>query len=143
MRKWTGGLALATLLAAGTWMGSAGMAASGNDIMGKWQSEENKSVLEMYPCGDGLCAKIISIADGQKTDDKNPDPKLRSRPIVGLVIMQGAKRTGPNGWSGRMYNRADGGTFAGTLTVIDMQTLKLQGCKAVIFCKSVTFKRVK
>ena len=41
----------------------------------------------------------------EKTDDKNPDAAKRSRPIIGLVIMEGAKKTGANKWSGTLYNR--------------------------------------
>ena len=64
-----------------------------------------------------MCGKIVKVVDGQKTDDKNPDPAKQKRPIVGLVIMQGAKKTGANKWSGTLYNRADGKRYSGTVTV--------------------------
>ena len=64
-----------------------------------------------------LCAKIVKVTDGQKTDDKNPDAAKKTRPIVGLVIMEGAKKSGDNKWAGTLYNRADGKSYSGTLTV--------------------------
>jgi uncharacterized protein (DUF2147 family) len=85
----------------------------------------------------------VKIADGQKTDDKNPDAAKRNRPIVGLVIMEGAKKTGSNSWSGTLYNRADGKSYSGTVTVKGKNALDLAGCVAVVLCKTTTFARVR
>ena len=134
------------------WLGLAGallvglvpmaLAQTADDAFGVWKHPENGSHVEMYKCGDGLCAKIVKVADGQKTDDKNPDAGKRGRPIVGLVIMQGAKRSGDKGWSGSLYNRADGGTYAGKITVKSKDQIDLSGCTAVVLCKTVTWSRV-
>ena len=134
-----------TLVAAGAALALAGVAyaQSADDALGVWENPENKSHTEFYKCGAGVCGKIVRAVDGQKTDDKNPDPAKRSRPIVGLVIMQGAKKAGPTSWSGQLYNRADGKTYAGTLTVKSRNAVELSGCVAVVLCKTTTFTRVK
>ena len=118
-------------------------AQTAEDAYGVWENPENKSHTEFYKCGAGLCAKIVKIADGQKTDDKNPDAAKRNRPIVGLVIMEGAKKTGSNSWSGTLYNRADGKSYSGTVTVKGKNALDLAGCVAVVLCKTTTFARVR
>lgn len=118
-------------------------AASAEDAFGTWRHPENGSHVEMYKCGGGLCAKITKVTDGQKTDDKNPDEKKRSRSVIGLVIMSGAKKTGESGWSGSLYNRADGKTYSGTISVKSKDALDLSGCSMGIFCKTVTWTRVK
>jgi uncharacterized protein (DUF2147 family) len=132
------------LLAAGAALASAAAAyaQSAEDALGVWENPENKSHTQFYMCGGGVCGKIVRVVDGQKTDDRNPDPAKRSRPIVGLVIMQGAKKTGPKSWSGELYNRADGKTYSGTLTVKSSNSVELSGC-VMIFCKTTTFTRVK
>ena len=133
-------------LIAGATMAFAAIAAyaqTASDAFGVWENLENKSHTEFYGCSGGVCARIVRVADGQKTDDKNPDPAKRSRPIVGLVIMQGAKQTGPATWSGVLYNRADGKSYSGTLTVKGRNAVELSGCVAAIFCKTTTFTRVK
>ena len=132
-------------LIAGAAIGLATLAyaQTAEDAVGLWQNPENNSQTEFYKCGEGVCAKIAKVVDGQKTDDKNPDPAKRDRPIVGLVIMQGAKKTGPAKWSGTLYNRADGKEYSGTVTVKAKNELDLSGCVAAVFCKTVTFKRVK
>ena len=118
------------------------LAQTAEDAIGVWENPENKSHTEFYKCGDGVCGKIVKVVDGQKIDDKNPDPVKRSRAIIGLVIMQGAKKTGPNKWSGTLYNRADGKEYSGTVTVKSKDELDLSGCVAAVFCKTVTIKRV-
>ena len=118
------------------------LAQTAEDAIGVWENPENKSHTQFYKCGDGVCGKIVKVVDGQKIDDKNPDPVKRSRAVIGLVIMQGAKKTGPNKWSGTLYNRADGKEYSGTVTVKSKDELDLSGCVAAVFCKTVTMKRV-
>ena len=121
---------------------NAAKAQSADDAFGTWKHPDNGSHVEVYKCGDGLCAKIVKVVDGQKTDDKNPDAAKRSRPIVGLVIMSGAKKAGANAWKGSLYNRADGGSYSGTLTVKSKSAMDLSGCTAVVLCKTTTWTRV-
>lgn len=113
------------------------------DAVGVWLNPDNGSNIEFYKCGDGVCGKIVKVTDGQKTDDKNPDAAKKNRPIVGLVIMQGAKKTGDNKWAGTLYNRENGKSYSGTVTVKSKNALDLSGCVAAILCKTVTWTRVK
>ena len=55
-------------------------AQSAEDAVGRWLNPENGSNIEFYRCGDGLCAKLTKVTDGQATDDKNPDPAKRIPP---------------------------------------------------------------
>jgi uncharacterized protein (DUF2147 family) len=118
-------------------------AQSAEDAFGLWLNPENQSNVEFYKCGEGLCAKIVKVADGQTVDDKNPDPAKRSRPIVGLVIMDGAKKSGASKWAGTLYNRENGKSYSGTVTVKTKDALELSGCVAAVLCRGVTFTRLK
>jgi uncharacterized protein (DUF2147 family) len=119
------------------------LAQTAEDAYGVWLNPENKSQTEFYKCDGGLCGKIVKAVDGQKTDDKNPDPAKRNRPIEGLVIMENVKKTGPSSWAGTLYNRADGKSYSGTLTVKSKDTVDLSGCVAIVLCKTTSFTRVK
>lgn len=119
----------------------AASAQKAEDAFGTWRHPENGSHVKMYACGSKLCARITKVTDGQKTDDKNPNAAKRSRPVVGMVIMS-AKKTGPNKWAGSLYNRADGKTYSGTITVSSRSSLSLSGCSMGVFCKSTTWSRV-
>ena len=123
--------------------GAPASAQKAEDAIGVWLHPDNGSNVEFYKCGESVCGKIVKVVDGQKTDDKNPDPAKRNRPIVGLVIMQGAKKTGDNKWSGNLYNRENGSTYSGTVTVKSKNALDLSGCVAMVLCKTVTWTRVK
>lgn len=114
------------------------------DAFGLWLNPENGSNIELYKCGaDGLCAKLTKVTDGQKTDDKNPDPAKRSQPIVGLIIMEGAKKSSANAWAGTLYNRENGKSYAGTITVKSKGAVDLSGCVAVVICRTATWTRIK
>jgi len=114
------------------------------DAFGLWLNPENGSNIEFYKCGgEGLCAKITKVTDGQKTDDKNPDPAKRSQPIVGLVIMENAKKSGANKWSATLYNRENGKSYSGTITVKSKDAVDLSGCVAAVLCRTVTWTRIK
>ena len=134
-------LAAAVMLATGLAAPAAAQPAEG--AFGVWQHPENGSHVEMYRCGQGLCAKIVKVTDGQKTDDKNPDAAKRGQPIIGLVIMAGAMKSGDASWSGKLYNRADGKTYSGTIAVKSNNAIDLSGCTLAVFCKTVTWTRVK
>ena len=137
-------LLIASLLIAGGAVlgGSPASAQSAEDAFGTWRHPDNGSHINVYQCGGGLCAKVVKVADPGRKDEKNPDPKLRNRPVVGVVIMSGAKKSG-NGWSGRLYNTQDGETYNGSVTVVSKNTLKLQGCvMGGLVCQGPTWTRV-
>jgi len=120
----------------------AASAQKAEDAFGVWLNPENGTNIEMYKCPAGLCAKIVSNKDGQKTDDKNPDAAKRSQPIVGLVIMADGKKTGDNKWQGSLYNRENGKTYTGNISMKAKDAMELSGCVALL-CRSATWTRVK
>ena len=118
-------------------------AQSADDAFGTWRHPDNGSHISVYQCGGGLCAKVVKVADPGRKDEKNPDPKLRTRSVVGVVIMSGAKKSGDKGWSGKLYNTQDGQTYNGTVTVVSKNTLKLEGCVlGGLVCQGPTWSRV-
>ncbi len=107
---------------------SSALALEEKDILGVWRNPDTGSLIRFYPCGDTACAKIAEVDEKGRKDTNNPDPALRNRPVVGIVIMNGGKKVGPLTWRGSLYNWADGGTYNGTLTLTGPKTLKLSGC---------------
>lgn len=120
---------------------SAAIAASA-DVFGDWVYPDNGSVIRVYGCSSSLCAKIIKVKDPSRRDVNNPNPKLRNRPIVGVVIATGGAPTGGNGWIGNLYNPLDGNTYRGTLHVLNRNTLTVVGCfGGGLLCNAKTLKR--
>jgi len=136
--------AMRLLTAATLILAFAAPPAFASDAFGVWRHPENGSLVRTYECGGGLCAKVVKVQDPSRKDVHNPDPDLRARPIEGIVIMNGASKTGANTWEGRLYNTRDGKTYSGVVTLKSPQKLELEGCvMGGLFCKGVTWSRVR
>lgn len=136
----------AALIGAGLLAFGAGQswAQKAEDAFGVWEHPDNGSHIQVAKCGGGLCATIVKVRDPSRTDVNNPDPNKRKRPVKGITIMSGAKKTGDKTWSGNLYNTQDGQTYSGTLTVVDKTHLKLQGCVlGGLICQGPTWTRIK
>ncbi len=76
----------------------------------------------------------IDPATGKpQIDDKNPNPALARRRIIGLSLFSGMRAAGPNKWSGQIYNADDGKIYASTVSVSGPSTLRVEGCVGA-FC---------
>jgi len=90
---------------------------SGDSILGKWLTENGKSLVDVYHCGDAYCGKIVwlkePLKDGkEKVDDKNPDESKRDVKIIGLEILKGLQSKGPEKWDGgRIYDPEKGKNY--------------------------------
>ena len=116
-------LRIACLLLAALLSAASAIAESRTPV-GVWLHANKRIQVEIAPCGDRLCGKMIwfrwpNDAQGLPLVElKNTDPKLRSRPLLGLTILQGLRRTGDRTWSdGRIYNPDDGVDYSSVMTL--------------------------
>jgi uncharacterized protein (DUF2147 family) len=143
----TGIIATISLLAV------ASMAQAADPVLGKWLTKGGKSHVEITKCGAGLCGKIVwlkepTYKDGKpKVDRKNKDTKLRSRPLMGLAIVQGFKKADDKGayWTGgTIYNATDGKTYKCYIKLQSDGRLKVRGYVGIkLFGKTQYWTRVK
>jgi uncharacterized protein (DUF2147 family) len=98
-------------------------------------------------CGGGICGTVVWLrepidpATGRpQIDDKNSNPALARRPIIGLSLFMGMRPAGANKWSGQIYNADDGKTYASSISVAGPDTLKVEGCVGA-FCGGETWTR--
>jgi Uncharacterized protein conserved in bacteria (DUF2147) len=64
--------------------------ASPSAIERTWQAEENKFQVKFFTENHVLKGKIVGLPPGAETKDiKNPDAKLRSRNLIGVVMFDG------------------------------------------------------
>ena len=92
--------------------------------VGVWLHPDKRIEIEIAPCGDRLCAKIVWFKrpngnDGQPlVDIKNKDPALRTRPLLGLNVLQGLRAAGENDWvDGEVYNPDDGVNYRTRMSI--------------------------
>ena len=138
------GLSLAAAFAA---FSLAASVAFGADVGGVWLTQAGDAKVRVGRCGGGLCGTVVwlrepidSATGKPQVDDKNENPALRNRRIIGIPLFIGMRAAGPNKWSGRIYNADDGKTYASTVTYQDGDKLDVQGCVGSL-CGSETWSR--
>ena len=129
------------LIAAGLFTASS-MLAHAADAKGDWVRPNGASKIRISSCGNSLCGKLIWLKD-PRNDTQNPDVSKRSRPLVGVEIVQSMKPTGnDNQWKGKVYNAEDGKTYTGFIQLTSANKLKLEGCvMGGLICKGETWLR--
>lgn len=110
------------------------------DASGLWLTQTGDSKVRLSRCGAGYCG-VIASTSGKGIDDKNPDPALRSRSVVGVQIVNAPSASG-DGYEGTLYNPNDGKTYSGTLKLTGPASLEVAGCVMGVFCKRQTWKRI-
>ena len=116
--------------------------------VGVWLTQAGDARVKISKCGGGICGVIVGLkepidqATGKpQVDDKNPNPALKKRPMIGLPLFSGMQPTGPGKWSGQIYNADDGGTYASSVSVMGADTLRVEGCVGAL-CGGETWTRV-
>src|SRR5215813_13075656 len=84
------------------------------DPRGLWQAEDGSRV-RIAACGKALCgtmASAKSLTDPETgrpwTDKNNPDPAMKNRPLIGIMVFIAMQPSGPNKWSGSLYDNDRG-----------------------------------
>ncbi|UOG77012.1 DUF2147 domain-containing protein [Hymenobacter tibetensis] len=103
--------------------------------LGTWTNSEKKATFEIYKCGNKLCGKIVTLTvpndpktGKPKTDSMNPDPKLRDRPRLGLVFMQGFEYDDDNKWDdGKIYDPESGKTYSCYMKMNSANSMEVKG----------------
>ena len=133
-------LLLSLVLAAG----SARAAAPG--VQGLWLTDDRKGIVQIAPCGNRMCGTIFKVLDRSREaldhDANNPDPKLRSRPMVGLPTLIGFEGSGASWKNGRAYDPKSGKSYKSTLDLQPDGSLKVSGC-ILFICESRRWTRVR
>ncbi len=138
--------ALGVLLCAFT-LGAAIGGAQAASPTGTWLTQKGDAHIRIARCGRSLCGTVVWLKEAidpatgkPPVDEHNPNPRKRSRRILGLRIFAMAP-DGQGGWAGSIYNSDDGQTYAGKLLPHDANRIEVQGC-AGVFCGGETWRRV-
>ncbi|MBL8906521.1 MAG: DUF2147 domain-containing protein [Rhizobiales bacterium] len=121
-------------------------AAHAGDPLGTWVMSDGKVTVRLSKCSAKLCLRLAGLKEPldkegrPKLDKLNPDPALRGRPLIGLLLASGLVATGRNAWRGSIYNPDDGLTYA-VLLKLNGQEMAVKGCVAGVMCKTHSFRR--
>jgi uncharacterized protein (DUF2147 family) len=105
-------------------------------VVGIWLTEEKNSQVEIYKTPAGTYeGKIVWLNEPldenrrPKTDKENPDRSLRSKPLLGLVLLKDFNYNArANEWKdGTIYDPDNGKTYSAYMWFDDNNTLKIKG----------------
>ena len=131
-------LALCALLALPTAVSAA------TPLGGRYLIHDGSGVVELKPCGTAICGRLVEIRkaapDQAMTDVKNSDKALRSRPLMGIPILDRLTNRGSD-WRGTLYDPRSGTTYRAIVRRNPDGSLAVQGC-ITFLCKTKTWKAV-
>ncbi|MEI6201814.1 MAG: DUF2147 domain-containing protein [Enhydrobacter sp.] len=113
-------------------------------VMGTWLTASKAAEIRLMPCVDPargpVCGQIVKLIDPKDSDGKpmvpedvtdrrNTDPSLRSRKVLGMIMLYDFAKTGdPNSFeSGTIYSGENGKTYKANLGLQTDGTLRLRG----------------
>ncbi len=106
----------------------SGSAAKADAILGEWMNAEKDASFLIFKKNSNYFGKVTWGTGDDSKDSKNPDPKLRQRDLIGLVILTDFEFKGDNVWhNGRIYDPKDGKTYDCKLTLKNSNTLEVRG----------------
>jgi uncharacterized protein (DUF2147 family) len=115
---------------------------------GVWLTQAGDARVKISKCSGGICGVIVWLKDPinpangkPQVDDKNPNPALAKRPMIGLPLFSGMHPSGPNKWSGHIYNADDGSNYASNISQTGADTLRVEGCVGAL-CGGESWTRV-
>src|ERR1700680_482503 len=124
---------------------TAAVAANLNCIL---LSADGRVKLRVTNCHGALCGTVVWLKEPidpqthlPRTDKLNADVNKRSRPMLGLQVVQELQPVGANRWSGPIYNADEGQVYHVNLTLTSTTKLALKGCMLGLFCKVQTWTR--
>lgn len=119
----------------------------GDLILGRWITDNGDSRIEFYQKEGKYYGKIIWLKeplkpDGTaKTDIKNPNPAMRNRSILGLVIVSELEFKNGQFVNGKIYSPKEGKTLDCAILSENNRELKITISKS-LFSTSRIWKRL-
>ena len=118
-----------------------------SEVSGIWLTQAGDAKVRVSRCSGGICGVVVWLRDPinpstgkPQVYDKNPNPALAKRPMIGLPLFMGMRPAGPNKWSGQIYNADDGSSYASNVSVAGPDSLRVEGCVGAL-CGGETWTR--
>jgi uncharacterized protein (DUF2147 family) len=96
-------------------------------ILGRWLTADKAGIIQIYAQQGRYAGKIVG-PEPPRLDANNPDPALRQRPLLGVVMLQGFRYDGAGAWAnGTIYDPRNGKTYSCILRLKTASALEVRG----------------
>lgn len=128
----------------GMFLLAAAGAASAAEPLGEWRDEDGKATIRIVDCNSRLWGVVASESMPGGLDKNNPDKAKRTRPLLGMPILLNMKKVEDekDKWEGKVYDATSGKTYDSSIQVKAANSLRIEGCVAMILCGGQTWTRV-
>ena len=115
---------------------AASAAPTAPDAQGEWWTPGFNARVRIEPCGDNaICGRIVWLWD------EKPQGIADKSPLVGRLVIDHMRPSGPDGWTGgRLYNPEDGRDYKGSLQLRSDSNLVVSGC-VLFVCQTQIWRR--
>ena len=127
-----------------------GFAQNKDAILGQWINSTGEAHVEIFKKGVKYYGKIVWLKTEKdekgivKTDLKNPDARLRSKPILGMEILKDFVYDDGKWTEGKIYDPKSGKTYSCNMNIKDNGELNMRGYVGIsLIGRSEVWKRVK
>jgi uncharacterized protein (DUF2147 family) len=90
---------------------------------GDWLTANGHGVVQIAPCGDGLCGRIVGL---DRTSGEPMPTDVEGRPQCGLNIISADKADPAGTWHGEITDPRDGDSYQTRLSIDDSGNLRLR-----------------
>jgi uncharacterized protein (DUF2147 family) len=122
-------------------------------ICGKWRSDKKNCIVQVFKDGEDYKAKLLWFDNSDepgkpmdsRTDIKNPDVNLRSRKLIGMLVLEDLEyKAKSDSWeNGLIYDAQTGKKWSSSATLTPEGSLKVTGYWHFKFIgRTMSFHRV-
>ncbi len=102
-------------------------------VAGTWLTQSGSLEVQISNCGDALCGKVSKVNDAANLSNMtamgSAATPASAAPVLGKTIMEGFTPGKADTWSGQIFNRADGHTYACQMRMLSQTELEVTAYK--------------
>jgi uncharacterized protein (DUF2147 family) len=106
--------------------------------LGTWKNPSGSVQIRAAVCGERVCGTIVYANEKAKADARRGG----TDPLIGVQLFEEFNARGTNQWRGRVFVPDMNRRVTGTATLIDENTIRVEGCAARIICRNQVWTRV-
>ena len=102
-------------------------------VAGTWLTQSGSLEVQISNCGQALCGKVSKVNDVANMSNMSAmgstAAPVSAIPVLGKTIMEGFTPGKADTWSGKIFNRADGQTYACQMRMLSQTELEVTAYK--------------